>query len=150
MARASFVQAGSPYSPRFSYNNKNYNNSNNNIVIFNNINNNNRSMRSGRALSSSSYSSSSCSCSCSSSFSSGASSNWKHQDLRSQAMNTTAQGILASSSGTVNGKSEPDHLLVLVHGIFARYELIKCHSQGSLSLKMLKLVKTRRKRYYVD
>uniref|UniRef100_A0A2P2KFC9 Uncharacterized protein MANES_17G055600 n=1 Tax=Rhizophora mucronata TaxID=61149 RepID=A0A2P2KFC9_RHIMU len=119
MARASFVQAGSPYSPRFSYNNKNYNNSNNNIVIFNNINNNNRSMRSGRALSSSSYSSSSCSCSCSSSFSSGASSNWKHQDLRSQAMNTTAQGILASSSGTVNGKSEPDHLLVLVHGIFA-------------------------------
>ncbi|KAL5839369.1 hypothetical protein ACOSQ4_011977 [Xanthoceras sorbifolium] len=44
---------------------------------------------------------------------------WKHQGLRAHAMSTTTQGHFASSRGTLNGKNEPDHLLVLVHGILA-------------------------------
>ncbi|TXG47573.1 hypothetical protein EZV62_026867 [Acer yangbiense] len=45
--------------------------------------------------------------------------NWKHQGLRAHAMSTTTQGNFASSRGILNGKNEPDHLLVLVHGIMA-------------------------------
>ncbi|KAF2305314.1 hypothetical protein GH714_003644 [Hevea brasiliensis] len=44
---------------------------------------------------------------------------WKNQGLRAQAMNTTTQGNFASRKGIVNGNNEPDHLLVLVHGILA-------------------------------
>lgn len=36
-------------------------------------------------------------------------------------MSTTTQGGFAASGRIVNGKNEPDHLLVLVHGILARY-----------------------------
>lgn len=42
-----------------------------------------------------------------------------NQRLKSHAMSTT-QGNLASSKGMANLKDEPDHLLVLVHGIMAR------------------------------
>ncbi|KAI9198482.1 hypothetical protein LWI28_016647 [Acer negundo] len=45
--------------------------------------------------------------------------NWKHQGLKAHAMSTTTQGHFASSRGILNGKNEPDHLLVLVHGIMA-------------------------------
>ena len=45
--------------------------------------------------------------------------------------NTTTQGNAASSKGIVNAKNEPDHLLVLVHGIMARYMLIKDYAQNS-------------------
>lgn len=75
---------------------------------------------------------SSASCSCSSSspsssssqslnFSSGNGTNYslKHQGLRAQAMSTTSQGSFGSSQNIKNGKYEPDHLLVLVHGILA-------------------------------
>ncbi|GLU22865.1 hypothetical protein SLE2022_389080 [Rubroshorea leprosula] len=73
---------------------------------------------------SSSSSSSSCSCSLSSSsqslnFSSGINYSWKHQGFRAQAMSTTAQGSFGSCKNIVNGKNEPDHPLVLVHGILA-------------------------------
>ncbi|WCJ27195.1 alpha/beta-Hydrolases superfamily protein [Euphorbia peplus] len=50
---------------------------------------------------------------------SGAKSNWKHQSVRSQAMDMTTRGNFALSKGTVNGSNGPDHLLVLVHGILA-------------------------------
>ncbi|KAF2305296.1 hypothetical protein GH714_003532 [Hevea brasiliensis] len=49
----------------------------------------------------------------------GVNSYWKNQGLRAQAMNTTTQGNFASRKGIVNGNNEPDHLLVLVHGILA-------------------------------
>ncbi|KAJ8761443.1 hypothetical protein K2173_001574 [Erythroxylum novogranatense] len=49
----------------------------------------------------------------------GSNSIWKHQDLRAQAMNTATRGNLVLSSRSKNGKDEPDHLLVLVHGILA-------------------------------
>ncbi|XVE88196.1 hypothetical protein DITRI_Ditri19aG0049400 [Diplodiscus trichospermus] len=104
MATASLIQAGCGFSPRFC---------------------SNCSFRAGLfGPSGSSLSSSSCSCSSSSpshnlNFSSGTTSKWKHQGLRSQAMSTTTQGNFASSNSIANGKNEPDHLLVLVHGILA-------------------------------
>ncbi|KAJ0080887.1 hypothetical protein Patl1_10523 [Pistacia atlantica] len=55
------------------------------------------------------------SCSC---FSSGIN-NWKHQGFKAQAMSTTTQENFASPRGIVNGRNDPDHLLVLVHGILA-------------------------------
>ncbi|XP_050224760.1 putative lipase C4A8.10 isoform X3 [Mercurialis annua] len=62
-------------------------------------------------------------CSCSSSpalnFSSGVNSNWKRNGLKTQAMNTATLGNFGSSKGIGNGSNEPDHLLVLVHGILA-------------------------------
>ncbi|CAI0444780.1 unnamed protein product [Linum tenue] len=73
--------------------------------------------------SSSSFPSSCSSCSCSSSpglsFSAGVNSNWKHQDFRAQAMDTASQGSFQSSDVLTNGRNDPDHLLVLVHGILA-------------------------------
>ncbi|KAF5947488.1 hypothetical protein HYC85_013445 [Camellia sinensis] len=42
----------------------------------------------------------------------------KHQSLRAQAMSTT-QGNFALARGITTVKNEPDHLLVLVHGILA-------------------------------
>ncbi|KAL7211636.1 hypothetical protein ACSBR2_014482 [Camellia fascicularis] len=42
----------------------------------------------------------------------------KHRSLRAQAMSTT-QGNFASARGITTVKNEPDHLLVLVHGILA-------------------------------
>ncbi|XVF27502.1 hypothetical protein REPUB_Repub14bG0112900 [Reevesia pubescens] len=104
MATASLIQAGCGYSPRFS----------------SNCNTNNCSFRTGSFPP---FASSSCSCSSSSShslnFSSGTNSSWKHQGLRAQAMSTTTQGNFASSNSFANRKNEPDHLLVLVHGILA-------------------------------
>ncbi|KAA8515117.1 hypothetical protein F0562_018296 [Nyssa sinensis] len=41
---------------------------------------------------------------------------WKNQSLRAHAMSTT-QGSFASPRGIINVEDEPDHLLVLVHGI---------------------------------
>lgn len=49
---------------------------------------------------------------------------WRQQGLRAHAMSTTTQGHFALSRGILNGKNEPDHLLVLVHGILARFVLI--------------------------
>ncbi|XP_059669860.1 uncharacterized protein LOC132315164 isoform X1 [Cornus florida] len=43
---------------------------------------------------------------------------WKHQSFRAHAMSTT-QGSFTSPRGTICEKDEPDHLLVLVHGILA-------------------------------
>ncbi|KAJ9136039.1 hypothetical protein P3X46_033153 [Hevea brasiliensis] len=103
MAPASLIQARCAYSPRF----------------INGL----RNGAYGGPVGSSSYSPSSSSCSCCSSqelnFSSGVNSYWKNQGLRAQAMNTTTQGNFASRKGIVNGNNEPDHLLVLVHGILA-------------------------------
>ncbi|GAV57387.1 DUF676 domain-containing protein [Cephalotus follicularis] len=70
--------------------------------------------------SSTSSSSSSCCSSLSSNFSSGTYAFWKHQGMRGQAI-TTLKGNDSSSRDIVNRKNEPDHLLVLVHGILARY-----------------------------
>ncbi|GLT80090.1 hypothetical protein SLA2020_515490 [Shorea laevis] len=42
---------------------------------------------------------------------------WKLQGFR--AMSITTQGSFGSSKNIANGKNEPDHLLVLVHGILA-------------------------------
>lgn len=47
-------------------------------------------------------------------------------------MSTTTQGNFGSSRGIANAKDEPDHLLVLVHGIMARYVLIKEFVQTSM------------------
>lgn len=106
MATASLIQAGCGFSP-----------------IFNN-NSNNCSFRTGFVGPVGPHSSSSSSSSCSWSshnlnFSSGTNSNWQHQGLRAQAMSTTTQGGFAASGRIGNGKNEPDHLLVLVHGILA-------------------------------
>ncbi|CAK9178237.1 unnamed protein product, partial [Ilex paraguariensis] len=49
---------------------------------------------------------------------SGISNIWKHQNFRAHAMSTT-QGNVASPKRIINVKDEPDHLLVLVHGILA-------------------------------
>ncbi|XP_022724812.1 putative lipase C4A8.10 isoform X2 [Durio zibethinus] len=103
MATASLVQAGCGFSPRFSSNSNNF------------------SFRTGSFGPLGSSTSSSC-CSCSShnlNFSSGTNSNWKHQGLIAQFMSTTTQGNFASSKSIADGKNEPDHLLVLVHGILA-------------------------------
>lgn len=45
---------------------------------------------------------------------------WKHKRVRAQAM-STSKGNLASSRSSVNVEDKPDHLLVLVHGILARF-----------------------------
>ncbi|XP_054779304.1 uncharacterized protein LOC129287156 [Prosopis cineraria] len=77
-------------------------------------------------IGSSSHGSSSSSPCCSSSspsnsdlsFPSGTNSGQRHQGLRAQSMSTTTQGkSLDRSIG--NSKNDPDHLLVLVHGILA-------------------------------
>ncbi|XP_037494814.1 putative lipase YDR444W isoform X3 [Jatropha curcas] len=103
MATASLIHAPCGYSRKFSYNLRN--------GVY------------GGAAGSTSYSPSSSSCSCCSSqglnFSSGVKSNCKGQGLRAQAMNTTIQGNFASPKAIVNSNTEPDHLLVLVHGILA-------------------------------
>ncbi|EOY28014.1 Hydrolase-like protein family isoform 4 [Theobroma cacao] len=105
MAMASLIQAGCGYSPIFSNNS------------------NNCSFRTG-SFGPFGCSSPSSSCTCSSSshnldFRSGTNNNWKHQGHRAQAMSTAPQGNFASSKSISNGKNEPDHLLVLVHGILA-------------------------------
>ncbi|XP_007025389.2 PREDICTED: putative lipase YDR444W isoform X1 [Theobroma cacao] len=105
MAMASLIQAGCGYSPIFSNNS------------------NNCSFRTG-SFGPFGCSSPSSSCTCSSSshnldFRSGTNNNWKHQGHRAQAMSTATQGNFASSKSISNGKNEPDHLLVLVHGILA-------------------------------
>lgn len=110
MASASLIHARCSYSPWFSGN-----------------------LRNGTRgpLGSSSYptsSTTSCSSCCSSSslnhgqglsFSSGTNNSWRLQGSKGQAMGTTTQGNAASSWGISNLKTEPDHLLVLVHGILA-------------------------------
>ncbi|KAF8411049.1 hypothetical protein HHK36_003588 [Tetracentron sinense] len=55
---------------------------------------------------------------------------WKHPSLRVQAMSTT-QGNVTTSKGIAKFKNEPDHLLVLVHGILASFDL--CHRTASSS-----------------
>ncbi|CAF1709666.1 BnaC03g58900D [Brassica napus] len=66
-------------------------------------------------------SSSSCSCGYSEilNFDFGSSRSWNHQGLRVQAMSATAQRKFSLSKGDADEKIEPDHLLVLVHGILA-------------------------------
>nr|VDD06303.1 unnamed protein product [Brassica rapa] len=68
-------------------------------------------------------SSSSCSCGYSEilnfDFGNGSSRSWNHQGLRVQAMSATAQRKFSLSKGDADEKVEPDHLLVLVHGILA-------------------------------
>jgi len=49
----------------------------------------------------------------------GTNSGQRHQGLRAQAMSSTTNGNSISSMG--NSRNDPDHLLVLVHGILARY-----------------------------
>ncbi|KAI4296934.1 hypothetical protein L6164_036851 [Bauhinia variegata] len=69
----------------------------------------------GSSLSSSSSCSSSSTSSSGLSFSSGSNSGQRHQGLRAQAMSSTSQGMSIAR----NLKNDPDHLLVLVHGILA-------------------------------
>ncbi|EOA40380.1 hypothetical protein CARUB_v10009109mg [Capsella rubella] len=73
------------------------------------------------SVSSSPSSSSSCSCGYSDilEFDFGSSRSWNQQGLRVQAMSATAQRNFSLSKGDNDEKSEPDHLLVLVHGILA-------------------------------
>ncbi|XP_010549399.1 PREDICTED: putative lipase YOR059C isoform X2 [Tarenaya hassleriana] len=77
---------------------------------------------SSAAASYSSPSSSSCSC-CSSqnlNFAFGSSRSRKYRGLRAQAMSaTTAERSYSVSKGDTDEKNEPEHLLVLVHGILA-------------------------------
>ncbi|GMI72310.1 UP9 [Hibiscus trionum] len=103
MATPSLIQAGCGFS-----------------LIFSNISNN-CSFRTGfiGPFGSTSSSSSSSSSSNNLNFSSGTNSNWRHQGLRAQAMSTTTQGDFAASNRVGYGVNEPDHLLVLVHGILA-------------------------------
>lgn len=49
---------------------------------------------------------------------------WRLPGLGPQAMSTSTRGTFSSSRSIGNVKNEPDHLLVLVHGIMARYTLI--------------------------
>ncbi|KAG4999923.1 hypothetical protein AAZX31_08G113100 [Glycine max] len=100
MATAPFIHARCAYSPRISNRN------------------NKPSSQQGPLASSSSHASSSSSPS-SSSFShpSGTNSGQRHQGLRAQAMSTVTLGNSIASIG--NLKNDPDHLLVLVHGILA-------------------------------
>ncbi|XP_039016231.1 uncharacterized protein LOC120146807 [Hibiscus syriacus] len=94
MAMASLIQAGCVFSPIFSNNSDNC------------------SFRTGFIGSSSSSSNNL-------NFSSVTNSNWRHQGFRAQAMSTTTHGDFVASNHVGNGKNEPDHLLVLVHGILA-------------------------------
>ncbi|XP_015874486.3 putative lipase YDR444W isoform X2 [Ziziphus jujuba] len=77
------------------------------------------SYSSSSTTSSSSFSSSSCCSSSSLGLTSGTNNSWRNQGLRAQAMGTTTQGKFGSSKGVANAEDEPDHLLVLVHGILA-------------------------------
>ncbi|KAF4393062.1 hypothetical protein F8388_012571 [Cannabis sativa] len=75
---------------------------------------------SSSSFSSSSACSSSSNCCSSSSLgfsSSGTSNNWRNQGFRGHSMSTIIQGNFGSSRGIT--KDQPDHLLVLVHGILA-------------------------------
>ncbi|RDX66553.1 hypothetical protein CR513_54666 [Mucuna pruriens] len=103
MATAPFIHARCAYSPRISNRNKS-------------------GSQQAPIASSSSHASSSSSSSPSASnsafsLSSGTNSGQKHQGLRAQAMSTVTHGNSISSVG--NLKNDPDHLLVLVHGILA-------------------------------
>ncbi|XP_061372606.1 uncharacterized protein LOC133315071 isoform X2 [Gastrolobium bilobum] len=96
MATAPFIHARCGYSPRIC----------------------NRNKSGSQASSSHASSSSSPSCSySSSSSSSGTNSGQRHQGLRAQAMSTITHG--KSVASIENSKNDPDHLLVLVHGILA-------------------------------
>lgn len=50
-------------------------------------------------------------------FYAGTNNSWRNQSPKAQAMSATTRGNLSSSR---TEKNEPDHLLVLVHGILAR------------------------------
>ncbi|KAJ0233700.1 Hydrolase-like protein family [Hirschfeldia incana] len=74
------------------------------------------------SYSSSSSPSSSCSCGYSEILTFnhfGSSRSWNQRGLRVQAMSATAQRNFSLSKGDADEKTEPDHLLVLVHGILA-------------------------------
>ncbi|XP_020236463.1 uncharacterized protein LOC109816022 [Cajanus cajan] len=91
MASAPFIHARCAYSPRISNRN------------------NNKPASQPPSIPSSSHASNS--------LSSGTSSGQRHQGQRSQAMSTVTHGKSIATIG--NLKSDPDHLLVLVHGILA-------------------------------
>lgn len=57
-------------------------------------------------------------------FSSGVNNNWTNQIFKAYAM-STAIGNSESSTSIANRENEPDHLLVLVHGIMGRYVYFK-------------------------
>ncbi|WVZ25704.1 hypothetical protein V8G54_004248 [Vigna mungo] len=99
MATPSMIHARCAYSPRI-------------------CNRNNKSPSQQAPLASSCSSSSSASNS-SFSLSSGINIGQRHQGLSAHAMSTVTHGNSISSIG--NLKNDPDHLLVLVHGILARY-----------------------------
>ncbi|KAF5474521.1 hypothetical protein F2P56_006414 [Juglans regia] len=112
MASASLIHARCGYSPRFSANRRNGTHGPLGSPAY--------------PSSSTTPCSSSSSCCSSSSFNHGqglslssGTNSWRHQGLKAQAMGTTTQGNAASSRGIANAKNEPDHLLVLVHGILA-------------------------------
>ena len=48
---------------------------------------------------------------------------WRLPGFGSQAMSTSTLGTFSSSNSIGNVQNKPDHLLVLVHGIMARYFL---------------------------
>ncbi|XP_043688612.1 putative lipase YDR444W isoform X2 [Telopea speciosissima] len=108
-------------------------------------------LRNGEHGGSSSHSSSSSSSLCCSSFdhrrgfssnfcnSSGLRISSKHPSFRFQAMSTT-QGNVTSSKGVAKLKNEPDHLLVLVHGILASpsdWTYVEAELKRSLGNKFL-------------
>ncbi|XP_010540509.1 PREDICTED: putative lipase YDR444W [Tarenaya hassleriana] len=71
------------------------------------------------SISSSSFSSCSCCSSQNSNPAFGSSRSWKYRSLRAQSMSATAERNYSLSNGDTDEKNEPDHLLVLVHGILA-------------------------------
>ncbi|XP_038893907.1 uncharacterized protein LOC120082701 [Benincasa hispida] len=73
----------------------------------------------GTSSFSSSSSSSSCTPSSPCSSSSDSNHSWRLPGFGPQAMSTSTLGTFSSSSSIGNVKNEPDHLLVLVHGIMA-------------------------------
>ncbi|GFZ06140.1 hydrolase-like protein family [Actinidia rufa] len=112
-----------------------------------------RSGHLGPSSNSSAASSSSCSSSCSSSFDkslgfgwnwnlcnfAGMNNIWKVRSVRAQDMSTT-QGNVVSPRGISNVRDEPDHLLVLVHGILARPNALSntnSSHQGSHTSRMV-------------
>ncbi|CAK8578545.1 unnamed protein product [Lathyrus sativus] len=98
MATAPFIHARCSYSSRIS-----------NFI--------NKSGSHQSPVASSSSHASPSSSSSSSASNSGTNSGQRHQGLRAQAMSATTNGKPISSMG--NSRNEPDHLLVLVHGILA-------------------------------
>ncbi|AEE31044.1 putative alpha/Beta hydrolase [Arabidopsis thaliana] len=82
-----------------------------------------RQFSSGVVSASASSPSPSSSCSCGYSeilnFDFGSNRSWNQQGRRVQAMSSTAQRKFSLSKGDSDDKNEPDHLLVLVHGILA-------------------------------